>query len=283
MSEQECPSLASLSSSQPCPEARSPTQQVVSNSPDEKKIVENLGIPSNGSSIRVEQQSEQIECNPPGDKHTFEEDVQSCWSDSLTSNCDQTLSSPSSYNPHSLPASDPLKTTSDRKQVAKHNRTSKEVRSSACYTSSSGGRNVRKRVMANERERERTKSLNQALEILRDILPVPEAEKRSKIQTLRMAKDYIEFLDIYMRSSPQQPPASATITAAHRATTESSNQNGGERPQSIQCIHQFNNDKPYQLTTSGSQVSLAQASQPDSPLTYKFYKFRLKSQNKNDT
>lgn len=58
----------------------------------------------------------------------------------------------------------------------------------------SGERGVRKRVMANERERERTRSLNNALEILRNKLPVPEAEKRSKIQTLRLAKDYIEFL-----------------------------------------------------------------------------------------
>lgn len=157
--------------------------------------------------------------------------------------------------------------------------------------------------MANERERERTKSLNQALEILRDILPVPEAEKRSKIQTLRMAKDYIEFLDIYMRTS--QPPAT------HRGFAESgSNSKGSECTQSIQTnnhfdnnnesgsnsegsecarpiqhIHQFDkNNKTYQLPTNGtSQLSTAQAGQPDSPLTYKFYKFRLKSQNKNDS
>lgn len=66
---------------------------------------------------------------------------------------------------------------------------------------------VRKRVQANERERERTKSLNEALKILRRRIPAPEAEKRSKIQTLRMAKEYIEclmYLDQKYKSRQQQ-------------------------------------------------------------------------------
>lgn len=98
--------------------------------------------------------------------------------------------------------------------------------------------------MANERERERTKSLNQALEILRNRIPVPEAEKRSKIQTLRMAKEYIEFLARLKRLSQQQQ-----------------NQQ-----------NEVNNIGP----------SNQQLHQPDSPLTYKFYKFRLKSQTNRD-
>lgn len=63
---------------------------------------------------------------------------------------------------------------------------------------------VKKRVLANERERERTKSLNQALEVLRNRIPAPEAEKRSKIQTLRMAKLYIEFLAKFKHIKSQQ-------------------------------------------------------------------------------
>lgn len=58
--------------------------------------------------------------------------------------------------------------------------------------------------MANERERERTKSLNKALAVLRNRLPVPEAEKRSKIQTLKIAKQYIEFLAQFNQMSRQQ-------------------------------------------------------------------------------
>lgn len=113
-----------------------------------------------------------------------------------------------------------------------------------CNTTSgkgvSGARNGRKRVMANERERERTKSLNQALEILRNRLPAPEAEKRSKIQTLRMAKRYIEFLAKLKRISQQQ-------------AVDGANNNNLTIDQQIQ-------------------------NHPDI-LTYKFYKFRLESQN----
>ncbi|XP_065349502.1 twist-related protein 2-like [Cloeon dipterum] len=50
------------------------------------------------------------------------------------------------------------------------------------------------RVMANVRERQRTESLNQAFASLRRIIPTLPSDKLSKIQTLKLASRYIDFL-----------------------------------------------------------------------------------------
>ncbi|XP_064835175.1 twist-related protein-like [Oncorhynchus masou masou] len=50
------------------------------------------------------------------------------------------------------------------------------------------------RVMANVRERQRTQSLNQAFASLRQIIPTLPSDKLSKIQTLKLATRYIDFL-----------------------------------------------------------------------------------------
>ncbi|XP_051172011.1 protein twist-like isoform X2 [Leptopilina boulardi] len=50
------------------------------------------------------------------------------------------------------------------------------------------------RVIANVRERQRTQSLNQAFTDLRKKIPTMPSDKLSKIQTLRLAARYIEFL-----------------------------------------------------------------------------------------
>ncbi len=50
------------------------------------------------------------------------------------------------------------------------------------------------RVMANVRERQRTQSLNEAFAALRHIIPTLPSDKLSKIQTLKLAARYIEFL-----------------------------------------------------------------------------------------
>ena len=48
--------------------------------------------------------------------------------------------------------------------------------------------------MANVRERQRTQSLNDAFTQLRKIIPTLPSDKLSKIQTLRLATRYIDFL-----------------------------------------------------------------------------------------
>ncbi|XP_063708854.1 protein twist [Culicoides brevitarsis] len=50
------------------------------------------------------------------------------------------------------------------------------------------------RVMANVRERQRTQSLNEAFSSLRKIIPTLPSDKLSKIQTLKLASRYIDFL-----------------------------------------------------------------------------------------
>lgn len=52
----------------------------------------------------------------------------------------------------------------------------------------------RQRAIANVRERHRTQSLNDAFKHLRRIIPTLPSDKLSKIQTLRLASSYIEFL-----------------------------------------------------------------------------------------
>ncbi|CAG7834247.1 unnamed protein product [Allacma fusca] len=50
------------------------------------------------------------------------------------------------------------------------------------------------RVMANVRERQRTQSLNESFAALRKIIPTLPSDKLSKIQTLKLASRYIDFL-----------------------------------------------------------------------------------------
>lgn len=50
------------------------------------------------------------------------------------------------------------------------------------------------RVLANVRERQRTQSLNEAFASLRKIIPTLPSDKLSKIQTLKLAIRYIDFL-----------------------------------------------------------------------------------------
>ncbi|EFP10244.1 CRE-HLH-8 protein [Caenorhabditis remanei] len=55
--------------------------------------------------------------------------------------------------------------------------------------------NVQQRACANRRERQRTKELNDAFTLLRKLIPSMPSDKMSKIHTLRIATDYISFLD----------------------------------------------------------------------------------------
>ncbi|KAJ1523000.1 hypothetical protein ONE63_002136 [Megalurothrips usitatus] len=48
--------------------------------------------------------------------------------------------------------------------------------------------------MANVRERQRTQNLNDAFSALRKIIPTLPSDKLSKIQTLKLATRYIDFL-----------------------------------------------------------------------------------------
>nr|CAG4642475.1 EOG090X0511 [Evadne anonyx] len=59
------------------------------------------------------------------------------------------------------------------------------------------------RVLANVRERQRTQSLNEAFAALRKIIPTLPSDKLSKIQTLKLAARYIDFLYQVLRSDDE--------------------------------------------------------------------------------
>lgn len=65
------------------------------------------------------------------------------------------------------------------------------------------------RVMANVRERQRTQSLNDAFTSLRKIIPTLPSDKLSKIQTLKLASRYIDFLDKIVKSLEEHTTSTA--------------------------------------------------------------------------
>ncbi|KAG7247024.1 hypothetical protein CRUP_004080 [Coryphaenoides rupestris] len=66
------------------------------------------------------------------------------------------------------------------------------------------------RVMANVRERQRTQSLNEAFTSLRKIIPTLPSDKLSKIQTLKLASRYIDFLYQVLQSDELDGPPRGT-------------------------------------------------------------------------
>ncbi|XP_076257043.1 uncharacterized protein LOC143194265 [Rhynchophorus ferrugineus] len=68
------------------------------------------------------------------------------------------------------------------------------------------------RIMANVRERQRTQSLNEAFASLRKSIPTLPSDKLSKIQTLKLAARYIDFLyHVLSTSSPENPGESDVL------------------------------------------------------------------------
>ncbi|NXQ25456.1 TWST2 protein, partial [Alaudala cheleensis] len=66
------------------------------------------------------------------------------------------------------------------------------------------------RVIANVRERQRTQSLNDAFAELRKIIPTLPSDKLSKIQTLKLAARYIDFLCQVLQSDPLEHKVAAS-------------------------------------------------------------------------
>ncbi len=62
------------------------------------------------------------------------------------------------------------------------------------------------RMLANVRERQRTQSLNHAFADLRRIIPTLPSDKLSKIQTLKLATRYIDFLGQVLRAADGSHP-----------------------------------------------------------------------------
>ncbi|XP_053568964.1 twist-related protein 1 [Bombina bombina] len=71
------------------------------------------------------------------------------------------------------------------------------------------------RVMANVRERQRTQSLNEAFAALRKIIPTLPSDKLSKIQTLKLASRYIDFLCQVLQSDELDSKMASCSYVAH--------------------------------------------------------------------
>nr|DAA06066.1 TPA_inf: Twist1b [Oryzias latipes] len=71
------------------------------------------------------------------------------------------------------------------------------------------------RVMANIRERQRTQSLNEAFTSLRKIIPTLPSDKLSKIQTLKLAARYIDFLYQVLQSDEMDAKLASCNYLAH--------------------------------------------------------------------
>ena len=70
------------------------------------------------------------------------------------------------------------------------------------------------RTQANVRERQRTQSLNDAFAQLREIVPTMPSDKLSKIQTLRLASNYVDFLCKVLENNDQCPQAALLNSSA---------------------------------------------------------------------
>ncbi|XP_060931380.1 twist-related protein 2-like [Limanda limanda] len=71
------------------------------------------------------------------------------------------------------------------------------------------------RVIANIRERQRTQSLNDAFASLRKIIPTLPSDKLSKIQTLKLASRYIDFLYQVLESDEMDSKQAGCNYLAH--------------------------------------------------------------------
>uniref|UniRef100_A0A3Q2Y396 Twist2 n=1 Tax=Hippocampus comes TaxID=109280 RepID=A0A3Q2Y396_HIPCM len=78
-----------------------------------------------------------------------------------------------------------------------------------------GGGLQNQRVLANVRERQRTQSLNEAFASLRKIIPTLPSDKLSKIQTLKLASRYIDFLCQVLQSDEMDNKMSSCSYVAH--------------------------------------------------------------------
>nr|XP_045367561.1 twist-related protein 2 [Camelus bactrianus] len=71
------------------------------------------------------------------------------------------------------------------------------------------------RILANVRERQRTQSLNEAFAALRKIIPTLPSDKLSKIQTLKLAARYIDFLYQVLQSDEMDNKMTSFSYVAH--------------------------------------------------------------------
>nr|SVE89227.1 EOG090X0511 [Daphnia sinensis] len=126
------------------------------------------------------------------------------------------------HSSHHQPERDGGATSSKQRRLHQRHRS---VGNHIDHGSSSGGSNASptllnhlqhqdvqsQRVLANVRERQRTQSLNEAFSALRKIIPTLPSDKLSKIQTLKLAARYIDFLYQVLRTDDEGTGDSSSV------------------------------------------------------------------------
>ncbi|EUB60251.1 Neurogenic differentiation factor 6-A [Echinococcus granulosus] len=111
-----------------------------------------------------------------------------------------------------------------------------------------------RRARANDRERNRMHGLNRALEALRERVPVFSANQRlSKIETLRLAKNYIRALTDILESSEAQPDSlKMALTLTDGLSQNTTNLVAGSLKVSPRVLLQMQKRNSYGTNDSGS-------------------------------
>ena len=122
------------------------------------------------------------------------------------------------------------------------------------------------RLMANDRERQRTGSLNEAFDRLRQIVPTLPSDKLSKIQTLKLATQYIHFMYSLLSKNPSTInnefcSEGACSNSSNCSSTSSSSNNGSNFVNNTDLLYKHETVLPPQppsLIQTGSIYKMDQ-------------------------
>ncbi|XP_024916576.1 neurogenin-3 [Cynoglossus semilaevis] len=115
-----------------------------------------------------------------------------------------------------------------------------------------GGPRGRRRMKANDRERDRMHNLNSALDALRRILPaLPEDAKLTKIETLRFAHNYIWALTETLRMAEQRGHAADYLSAVSGLRSPTESEYGSSGDMDPNCPYTSLHDHRCDIMTAG--------------------------------
>ncbi|KAL3319218.1 hypothetical protein Ciccas_002112 [Cichlidogyrus casuarinus] len=129
------------------------------------------------------------------------------------------------------------------------------------------------RILANIRERQRTQSLNRAFTELRRIIPTLPSDKLSKIQTLKLATKYIDFLSKVLRGSDVGGTTVGSAGAEELLSSSSSSNATSAYSAFMECwSNSTATEAAYGMDTSGIDMN---SPQMRASLSYAFSVWRM--------
>jgi twist len=135
------------------------------------------------------------------------------------------------------------------------------------------------RLLANVRERQRTQSLNDAFTQLRKIIPTLPSDKLSKIQTLRLATRYIDFLYQVLRNEEDTACPGAGGATVAPPTPQSLSPPVGETRMMPPDVTSSTSSSSSSSTTcsgeAGNDSNMGCSAMPQDKLSYAFSVWRM--------